>query len=105
MSKKSDFNIEKIDDLIHSRLRLGIMAYLANAESATFSELKAALNVAAGNLSIQIRKLEDAAYIKVDKRFIGRKPQTTTRLTAKGRRAFSQYLAALTGIVGNTLDT
>ncbi|PHR92921.1 MAG: transcriptional regulator [Robiginitomaculum sp.] len=104
MSKKSDFNIEKIDDLIHSRLRLGIMAYLANAESATFSELKAVLNAAAGNLSIQIRKLEDASYIKVDKKFVGRKPQTTTRLTTKGRKAFSQYLAALTDIVGNTLN-
>lgn len=80
------------------------MAYLANAESATFSELKTVLKAAAGNISIQIRKLEDAGYIKVDKKFVGRMPQTTTRLTPKGRKAFSQYLEALTDIVGKKID-
>ncbi len=100
----SEFDIEKIDDLIHSRLRLGIMAYLANADTASFNELKAALKAAAGNLSIQIRKLEAAEYIEVNKSIVKLKTLTTTRLTPKGRKAFSNYLAALSEIVGKGLD-
>jgi len=51
------FDIGKIDDVIHGRLRLGVMAYLANAEVADFNELKAVLEVTQGNLSVQLRKL------------------------------------------------
>ena len=53
----SGFAIDKIDEVIHGRLRLGVMAYLANAEVADFNELKAVLEVTQGNLSVQLRKL------------------------------------------------
>jgi DNA-binding MarR family transcriptional regulator len=94
------FDIEKIDDLIHSRLRLGVMAYLSNAETASFGELKIALKASAGNLSVQITKLEQAGYIQVKKRIVGRKPLTTLRLKPKGRKAYHTYLQALSDIVG-----
>ena len=93
-------DIEKIDDVIHGRLRMGIMAYLANAEAATFTELKDALSASQGNLSVQIRKLEDAQYISVDKRIVDRKPLTTVRITKQGREAFAAYLKALTEVLG-----
>lgn len=93
-------DIGKIDDVIHGRLRLGVMAYLADAEVADFTELKDALDVTQGNLSIQIRKLEEAGYIKIEKSFIGRKPRTQLRITPQGRKAFAAYLEALTGLVG-----
>ena len=95
-----DFDIAKIDDVIHRRLRLGIMAYLADAEVADFTELKAALQATQGNLSIHLRKLEDAGYIKIEKSFLARKPLTRARMTAAGRKAFATYLAAIAKLVG-----
>ena len=94
------FDIAKIDDVIHGRLRLGIMAYLADAEVADFNELKAALQATQGNLSIHLRKLEDAGYIKIEKSFLARKPLTRARMTPAGRKAFAAYLAAIAKLVG-----
>lgn len=99
----AEFSLDRIDDLIHGRLRLGIMAYLINAEAATFLELKEELGASQGNLSVQIRKLEEAGYISVDKRIVGRKPLTTLRLTADGQKAFEGYLSALSDLLGTPL--
>ena len=96
----TEFDIGKIDDVIHGRLRLGIMAYLAQMEVASFNELKAALQVTQGNLSIHLRKLEDAGYIEIDKSFLNRKPLTRARLTPAGRAAFADYLQAMAKLVG-----
>lgn len=93
------FDIGKIDEVIHGRLRLGIMAYLANAEVADFNELKAALEATQGNLSVHLRKLEDAGYVQIDKSFLARKPLTQARLTPAGRKAFSAYLAAISRLI------
>ena len=93
------FDIGKIDDVIHGRLRLGVMACLAQAEVASFSELKALLQVTQGNLSIQLRKLEDAGYIEIDKSFLGRKPLTRARLTPAGRKSFGVYLEAMAKLI------
>lgn len=94
------FDIGKIDDVIHGRLRLGVMAYLANAEVADFNELKAVLEVTQGNLSVQLRKLEEAGYVTIEKGFLGRKPRTQIRISAAGRAAFSDYLEALGRLIG-----
>ena len=94
------FDIGRIDDVIHGRMRLGIMAYLADAGAADFNELKRALDATQGNLSIHLRKLEDAGYIAIDKSFLGRKPLTRARLTATGRAAFARYLDAIAELVG-----
>src|ERR1700749_3600174 len=96
------FEIGKIDDIIHGRLRLGVMAYLANAEVADFNELKAVLEVTQGNLSVQLRKLEDAGDVAIEKGFLGRKPRTQVRITADGRKAFALYLEALGQVIGPT---
>ena len=96
----ASFDIGKIDDVIHGRLRLGVMAYLANAEVADFNELKTVLEVTQGNLSVQLRKLEDAAYVTIEKGFLGRKPRTQVRITEAGRAAFARYLEALGRIIG-----
>jgi DNA-binding MarR family transcriptional regulator len=93
-------DIGGIDEVIHGRLRLGVMAYLANAEVADFNELKAALDVTQGNLSVQLRKLEEAEYVTIEKSFLGRKPRTQVRITAKGRAAFAAYLEALGRVIG-----
>ena len=100
MPSVSRFDIAKIDDLIHSRLRLGVMTYLADAEVADFTELKSVLDVTQGNLSVQLRKLEDAGYVSIEKSFLGRKSRTQVRLTKEGRKAFGDYLKALESLVG-----
>jgi DNA-binding MarR family transcriptional regulator len=98
----SGFDIDKIDDVIHGRLRLGVMAYLSSAEVADFNELKALLQATQGNLSVHLRKLEDAGYVGIEKSFLGRKPLTRIRLTPAGRAAFADYLAAIGKLVDGT---
>jgi DNA-binding MarR family transcriptional regulator len=94
------FDIGQLDDVIHGRLRLGVMAYLADAEVADFNELKAALDATQGNLSVHLRKLEEADYVAIEKSFLNRKPLTRIRITDKGRAAFARYLDAIAKLVG-----
>ncbi len=94
-----DFDIAKIDEIIHGRLRLGIMAYLSTAEEAEFNELKEKLSTSDGNLSVHLRKLEDAGYVAIDKSFVGKKPLTRVSLTEPGRTAFITYLDAMARLV------
>jgi DNA-binding MarR family transcriptional regulator len=93
------FDVAAIDDVIHGRLRLGIMAYLADVEVAGFNELKALLSATQGNLSVHLRKLEDAGYIAIEKSFLGRKPNTRARLTPAGAAAFRTYVDAIAKLV------
>lgn len=94
------FDIGGIDDVIHGRLRLGVMAYLADAEVADFTELKTALEATQGNLSIHLRKLQEAGYVSIDKSFLNLKPLTRVRMTEAGRQAFIAYLDAIGRLVG-----
>lgn len=94
-----DFDIDRIDEVIHGRVRLGVMAYLAGAEAADFNELKARLGVTDGNLSVHLRKLEEAGYVTVAKSFQGRRPLTRAAMTEAGRAAFIAYLDAMSGLV------
>lgn len=93
------FDINRIDDVIHGRVRLGIMAILSGVESADFNTLKTRLQATDGNLSVHLRKLEDAGFVAVNKRFEGRKPLTEAAMTPSGRRAFIAYLDAMQGLV------
>ena len=95
----SGFDVNRLDDAIHGRLRLGIMAYLMDAEAADFNELKLVLDATQGNLSVHLRKLEDAGYIEIVKSFSGRKPLTRAHITPAGRVAFAGYLEALSKLV------
>lgn len=93
-------DIGRIDEVIHGRVRLGIMVYLADAEVAEFNELKDALSATQGNLSVHLRKLEDAGYVAIEKGYAGRKPLTRVRLTEPGRAAFASYIEAIAGLIG-----
>lgn len=94
-----DFDIARIDEIIHGRIRLGIMAYLSGAETADFNTLKARLQTTDGNLSVHLRKLEEAGFVAVSKSFNGRKPLTEASLTEEGRTAFVAYLDAMAGLL------
>jgi DNA-binding HxlR family transcriptional regulator len=95
---------EKLDRLIHERLRLGIVSALAANESLTFSELKKLMSTSDGNLSVHARKLEEAQYIVCTKSFVGRVPQTEYRLTASGRKALEKYLAHMEALIKATRE-
>ncbi len=96
----SDFDYRGIDDLIHGRVRLAVMAYLSGAESADFAELKDRAKVTDGNLSVHLRKLEDAGYVRVEKMFHDRKPLTVASLTKAGREAWIAYLDRMRALLG-----
>lgn len=98
--KDKGFDIGKLDDVIHGRVRLGIMAYLMAAEVADFNTLKAKLETTDGSVSVHMRKLEDAGYVSIEKTFKGRRPLTRIRLTAAGRKAFRAYLDAIGKLAG-----
>ena len=92
MSSDNPFDHTDIDDVIHGRLRLGIMAYLSSVSPAVFGELKAKVGATDGNLSTHLRKLEEAGYVRIEKRFVGKRPQTRVFLTDEGRAGWVTWL-------------
>ena len=91
---------EELDPMLHERGRLAIVSVLAAvADGLTFTELRDALEMTDGNLSVHLQKLEDKGYVEIEKQFVGRRPQTTCRLTRGGRKAFVHYLDQLEAIV------
>jgi len=94
-----------LDNLIHHRIRLGIVSALAAVESLTFNEIKALLETTDGNLSVHARKLEEADYVTCTKSFDGRRPRTDYRLTPVGRRELTRYLSHMEALIRATRDT
>lgn len=92
----------ELDQVIHERMRLGIISALAARDTLTFSELKRLLEATDGNLSVHARKLEDANYVVCTKSFEGRVPRTEYRITAIGRRALERYLDQMEQIIRQT---
>ena len=93
-------NIGEIDEVIHGRLRLGIMAYLSAVNPASFPELMSKIGASNGNLSTHLSKLEAAGYISQEKGYQGKRPQTLVHLTAEGRNAWIRYLEAMKTLLG-----
>ena len=83
--------IADIDPLIHAPTRLKIMAYLSIVESADFTFLMQQTGLTRGNLSVNLRKLEEAGYVSITKEFVDRIPRTLIRLTADGHQAIRAY--------------
>ncbi len=92
---KIDFDYQQLDDIIHSRIRLAIMALLVSVDEAEFTFIREKVQATDGNLSVHLKKLEDAGYISVKKSFINRKPTSTYRITTKGHNAFEIYIDRL----------
>ena len=89
----------KFDELILSKTRLGIISALIGGDKLEFTYLRNSLNLSDGNLSVQIRKLEEAGYIKVTKVFIERKPKTFCKITSKGQKAVQNLIRKLENLV------
>jgi DNA-binding transcriptional ArsR family regulator len=96
----------EVDRLIHEPARAAIMAVLMGVESANFKFLLEMTRLSRGNLSVHARKLQEAAYISIEKSFQNNYPNTEYRLTRKGRAAFRSYvnrLKLLTEVDGEIL--
>ena len=89
----------QIDRILHEPARLSIAAVLASRREAPFTELRDLIGLTDGNLSVHLRVLEEAGYVSISKAFVGKRPQTTARLSRKGREALSRHLDALEAIV------
>ena len=90
---------DRLDRLIHERLRLGIVSALSANASLTFTDLKSLLHTTDGNLSVHARKLEEAGYISCTKSFTGRTPRSEFRLTPAGRAALTRYLDHMEAVI------
>jgi len=90
----------ELDRLIHEPARLMILATLAVVESADFLFVMRQTGLTFGNLSSHMSKLEEAGYIEVEKRFVGKKPNTLLRLTTSGRKAFDDYRRQMEQVLG-----
>jgi DNA-binding MarR family transcriptional regulator len=98
MSDRTDPQVTELDPVIHAQARLRVVSALSvlrEHDRITFPKLQDSLRMTAGNLSVHLRKLEDAGYVEVTKTHHGRTPTTLVRLTRRGRLAFDDYTAAL----------
>jgi DNA-binding MarR family transcriptional regulator len=95
--------ISDIDPLIHAPTRLKIMAYLSIVESADFTFLMRQTGLTRGNLSVNLRKLEEAGYVNITKEFVDRIPRTLIRLTNDGRQAIQTYRENMQTVLNDLL--
>jgi hypothetical protein len=84
-----------LDPILHSQLRLSIVSILMTVEEANFTFIQETTKAAAGNISIQIKKLQEVGYVQVKKTFKNNYPNTTVSITNKGIKAFEDYVTNL----------
>jgi DNA-binding MarR family transcriptional regulator len=98
---ETDFGSLVNDRIIHERARLLILTYLASSDvkAVPFSELRDSLDFSAGNLSIQLKTLEEAEYISITKEFKDNKPLTRASITAKGSAALKRYIGEMDSLI------
>jgi DNA-binding MarR family transcriptional regulator len=100
MTEKTE--LPELDPVIHAQARLRVVSALSalrEDDRLAFPRLQQILAMTAGNLSVHLRKLEDAGYVEVTKTHHGRTPTTLIRLTRRGRLAFEDYTAALRALL------
>mgnify|MGYP001814565704 CR=1 FL=1 len=97
--------IDNINKLFDHRIRLGIMSILLVNEEVDFKRLKELLGLTDGNLASHLKTLEKAEYVSIEKRFVGRKPNTQYKATKAGRTAFQKHLEALELLIKQAEDS
>lgn len=93
--------LDGINKAFESKVRLGIMSVLMVNDSVDFTTLKSLLDITDGNLASHARGLEELGYIRCEKKFVGRKPNTSYQATELGREAFRQHIQALEAFLNN----
>jgi DNA-binding MarR family transcriptional regulator len=96
--------MREIDETIHQKTRLSIMAHLAAVGETDFLALRKILNLTDGNLSVHSAILEEKGFIETEKTFVGKKTRTIYRITPAGRKAFQAYVTELESILRGVAD-
>ena len=84
-------SVKPIDRVIHALARLMIMTTLYVIEGGDMVFLRKQTDLSWGNLSVQVRRLEEVGYVVVEKEFVDNKPHTVVSMTSKGKQAFQAY--------------
>ncbi len=90
-----EHEMQEINRLVHEPARLRALTLLSSVKEAEFSFILRALGLTNGNLSVHMRRLEDAGYVSMTKTFVGRVPKTMFSITTRGRRALEKYWRTL----------
>lgn len=88
-----------MDELLLSKIRLGVIAELLASEWVAFSALQQATQTTNGNLGAHLAKLVESGYVAEEKRFVNRRAQTRYRLTPAGRAAFVQHVREMQALL------
>ena len=95
----ADIDLNGLDTSVHGPIRLGVLTILLTDGDTDFTTLKQRLKLSDGALGPQLLKLEDIGYLKCEKSFVNRRPRSTYRLTAAGRRALLKYLDHMQALI------
>jgi DNA-binding MarR family transcriptional regulator len=96
--------IQRLDDDVHQRVRLGVLTVLAGVTRADFGHLKTTLAVTDGNLGRHLEALERAGYVEIAKVIEGRRPRTWVKITRQGRQALRREVEALRELIDGLDD-
>lgn len=96
---KQLIQIHQLNKAFENRVRLGIMSSLVVNEQLDFNQLKDLLEVTDGNLASHLKSLEELKYVKMEKSFVGRKPNTRYQISSAGRKAFQEHIDALEALL------
>ncbi len=88
-----------LDPLLHSQLRLAIISLVVSEGKVDFKRIKEVTQATGGNISVQIKKLQEAKYIEMEKTFVNNYPNTSIKITTQGLLAFEKYIEALKGYI------
>lgn len=88
-----------MDEMLLSKVRLGVVAALLASEWLTFGALAEASGTTSGNLGAHLAKLVESGYVEEQKRFVERRPQSRYRLTSRGKKAFVEHVEQLQSLV------
>lgn len=96
--------LPELNPVVHGKIRLALLSLLVTVEKAEFTWLRSRTGATDGNLGAQLAKLEEAGYVRVEKKFVQRKPQTLYRITDAGRDALAEYVRALKQLLGESIE-
>lgn len=96
--------LPELNPVVHGKIRLALLSLLVTVEKAEFTWLRSRTGATDGNLGAQLAKLEEAGYVKVEKKFVQRKPHTLYRITDAGRDALAEYVRALKQLLGQSME-
>ncbi|GII56855.1 transcriptional regulator [Planotetraspora thailandica] len=94
-----------LDDVVHQRVRLGILTIAHEARRVEFGFLRTTLDLTVGNLSQHLTVLEKAGLINIEKGYEGRRGRTWIHLTPAGKKALRDEISRLKELIRQVEET